>query len=154
MSQFRRHQLHPGNVLLFAVIALAGCGGSTSDTAALPEAGTTTAAMITAPAAPPDTPAAVDMNRLLNADTERGQWLSYGRTYNEQRFSPLDQINADNVGQLGLAWFLDLPTNQNVESTPLFIDGVLYLTLPWSQLQAIDARSGQVLWHYDPQVPG
>lgn len=98
--------------------------------------------------------AAVDAERLLNADSEHGQWLSHGRTYNEQRFSPLDQINDANIDQLGLAWFLDLPTNQNVESTPLFIDGVLYLTLPWSEVQAIDARSGQVLWHYDPQVPG
>ena len=98
--------------------------------------------------------AAVDAERLLNADSERGQWLSHGRTYNEQRFSPLGQINDTNIDQLGLAWFLDLPTNQNVESTPLFIDGVLYLTLPWSEVQAIDARSGRVLWHYDPQVPG
>lgn len=96
----------------------------------------------------------VDFDRLLNADSERGQWLSYGRTYNEQRFSPLDQINDGNIDRLGLAWFLDLPTNQNVETTPLFIDGVLYLTLPWSEVQAIDARTGQVIWHYDPQVPG
>lgn len=99
-------------------------------------------------------PAAVDMERLLNADAETGQWLSYGRTYNEQRFSPLDQISEDNISDLGLAWFIDLPTNQNVESTPLFIDGVLYLSLPWSELQAIDARSGEVLWHFDPEVPG
>ena len=101
-----------------------------------------------------ETAAAVDAERLLNADAETSQWLSYGRTYNEQRFSPLDDINADNVEDLGLAWFVDLPTNQNVESTPLFIDGVLYLSLPWSELQAIDARSGEVLWHHDPEVPG
>jgi len=101
------------------------------------------------------TPAApVDQERLLKANDEQGQWLSYGRTYNEQRFSPLDQINADNIEQLGLAWFADLPTNQNIESTPLMIDGVLYLTLPWSEVMALDARSGEVLWHYDPQVPG
>jgi quinohemoprotein ethanol dehydrogenase len=98
--------------------------------------------------------AAVDKERLLNADAERGQWLSYGRTYNEQRFSPLDQINDTNITDLGLAWFVDLPSNQNIESTPLAIDGVLYLTLPWSEVIALDARTGEQLWHYDPQVPG
>jgi len=98
--------------------------------------------------------AAVDSQRLLNADAETGQWLGYGRTYSEQRFSPLDQINENNISELGLAFYVDLPTNQNVESTPLMIDGVLYLTLPWSQVQAMDARTGEVLWHYDPKVPG
>ncbi|MEY4640857.1 MAG: hypothetical protein RLZZ227_851 [Pseudomonadota bacterium] len=99
-------------------------------------------------------PAAVTAERLLNADADRGNWLSYGRTYSEQRFSPLDQINDTNIDQLGLAWFMDLPTNQNVESTPLVIDGILYLTLPWSEVRAIDAKTGALLWHHDPQVPG
>lgn len=99
-------------------------------------------------------PADVDRQRLLAADADAGNWLSYGRTYNEQRFSPLDQVNADNVDALGLAWFIDLPTNQNVESTPLAIDGVLYLTLPWSRVMAVDARTGEQLWLYDPEVPG
>lgn len=98
--------------------------------------------------------AAVDSRRLLDADLEAGNWLTYGRTYNEQRFSPLDQVNDGNVSQLGLAWFVDLPTNQNVESTPLAIDGVLYLTLPWSRVMAVDARTGEQLWLHDPQVPG
>lgn len=98
--------------------------------------------------------AAVDAQRLLNADSERGNWMSYGRTYDEKRFSPLDQINDGNVGQLGLQWFIDLPTNQNVETTPLVIDGVMYLTLPWSEVMALDAKTGEQLWHHDPQVPG
>lgn len=98
--------------------------------------------------------AAVDAQRLLNADSERGNWMSYGRTYDEKRFSPLDQINDSNVGQLGLQWFIDLPTNQNVETTPLVIDGVMYLTLPWSEVMALDAKTGEQLWHHDPQVPG
>lgn len=104
--------------------------------------------------AQPGRAADVDAERLLDAASEPGQWLSYGRTYNEQRFSPLDQINEDNVNELGLAWYLDLPTNQNVETTPLFIDGVLYLTLPWSRVQAVDARTGEELWLFDPEVPG
>jgi len=99
-------------------------------------------------------PASVDQERLLNADADIGNWLTYGRTYQEQRFSPLDQINDNNIDQLGLAWSLELPTNQNVESTPLAIDGVLYLTLPWSRVVAVDGATGEQLWLYDPEVPG
>ena len=99
-------------------------------------------------------PAAVDQQRLLNADADVGNWLTYGRTYQEQRFSPLDQINDENIDQLGLAWSLELPTNQNVESTPLAIDGVLYLTLPWSRVVAVDGATGEQLWLFDPEVPG
>jgi len=99
-------------------------------------------------------PARVDSERLLNAESEAGQWLTYGRGYSEQRFSPLDQINDGNIGQLGLAWYADLPTNQNVESTPLMVDGTLYLTLPWSRVVAFDAVTGEQRWLYDPQVPG
>jgi len=99
-------------------------------------------------------PASVDQDRLLNADADIGNWLTYGRTYQEQRFSPLDQINDKNIDQLGLAWSLELPTNQNVESTPLAIDGVLYLTLPWSRVVAVDGATGEQLWLYDPEVPG
>ena len=53
----------------------------------------------------------VDGARIANADSEPGSWMSHGRTYSEQRYSPLAQINEDNVGQLGLAWFADLDTN-------------------------------------------
>jgi quinohemoprotein ethanol dehydrogenase len=98
--------------------------------------------------------AKVDMKRLLNADAERGQWLSHSRTFNEQYFSPLDRINEQNVGKLGLAWFVDFPTNQNIETTPLMIDGVVYLTLPWSKVMALDAKTGKQLWLHDPKVPG
>jgi quinohemoprotein ethanol dehydrogenase len=98
--------------------------------------------------------AQVDDARIANARNEPDQWLVYNGDRNQQRFSPLDQINDDNVDQLGLAWYVDLPTNQNIEGTPLMIDGVLYLPLPWSEVEAIDARTGEVLWHYDPEVPG
>ena len=98
--------------------------------------------------------ARVDMKRLLNADAEGGQWMSHSRTFNEQYFSPLDKINEKNIGNLGLAWFVDLPTNQNVETTPLMVDGVVYLTLPWSKVMALDARTGKQLWLYDPKVAG
>ncbi|MDR2216613.1 MAG: PQQ-dependent dehydrogenase, methanol/ethanol family [Nevskiaceae bacterium] len=99
-------------------------------------------------------PAQVNMQRLLNADQEGGQWMSHSRTYDEQYFSPLNQINDTNIADLGLAWFVDLPTNQNIETTPLMIDGVVYITLPWSKVMALDAKTGKQLWLYDPKVAG
>jgi len=96
----------------------------------------------------------VDMQRLLDADHEAGQWMSHSRTFNEQYFSPLKQIDENNVARLGLAWYVDLPTNQNVETTPLMVDGVVYVTLPWSKVMALDARTGKQLWLHDPKVAG
>src|SRR5262245_33111986 len=97
---------------------------------------------------------AVNSKRLLAADTEGGQWLSHGRTYNEQRFSPLKQINTENVGQLGLAWFADFDTRRGQESTPIVVDGAIYVTTAWSKLRAFRADTGEALWDYDPKVPG
>lgn len=96
----------------------------------------------------------VDDARLSRAESDADDWLSYGRTYSEQRFSPLAQINADNVGQLELAWFHDLDTNRGQEATPIVVDGVMYTSTAWSKVVALDAASGQALWTYDPQVPG
>jgi PQQ-dependent dehydrogenase (methanol/ethanol family) len=95
---------------------------------------------------------AVDGERIANADAEPGNWLSYGRTYSEQRYSPLSRINDNNAQKLGLAWFADLDTNRAQEATPLIIDGVMYVSTAWSLVKAYDARSGKLLWAYDPQV--
>src|SRR4029079_14800490 len=83
-----------------------------------------------------------------------GQWMSTGRTYGEQRFSPLKQIDASNVGELGLAWFGDLKVPRAQESTPIFVDGVLYVTTAWSNVRAYDARTGALRWSFDAKVPG
>ncbi|MGH8261161.1 MAG: PQQ-dependent dehydrogenase, methanol/ethanol family [Steroidobacteraceae bacterium] len=99
-------------------------------------------------------PAMVTAARLTYANAEPGEWMSVGRTYDEQRFSPLAQINAGNVAKLGLAWYADLDTNRGQEATPLEIDGVLYLSTAWSKVRAYDARTGRLLWAYDPKVPG
>jgi quinohemoprotein ethanol dehydrogenase len=99
-------------------------------------------------------PANVNDERLRHADDHAGQWMSHGRTYSEQRFSPLTQINMANVHQLGLAWFGDFDTRRGQESTPLVIDGVLYVSTAWSKVYAYDARTGKELWKYDPKVPG
>src|SRR5690606_31894165 len=117
-------------ILLIAacVIAVAGCGSRTPDQG-------------------------IDAARLAAADQEPGQWLSTGRTWDEQRHSPLTQIDTDNVGQLSLAWYADLDTNRGQEATPLVIDGVLYVSTAWSKVLAFDAATGKPLWSYDPQVP-
>src|SRR6202790_74914 len=94
----------------------------------------------------------VDGARIVHADAEPGNWLSYGRTYSEQRYSPLARINDKNVRSLGLAWFADLDTNRAQEATPLIVDGVMYVSTAWSLVKAYDARSGRLLWAYDPQV--
>src|SRR5690606_4294832 len=98
--------------------------------------------------------ARVDAARLVAANDEPGQWMATGRTYDEQRFSPLAEITTDNVGELGLAWYGDLGVRRTQESTPLFIDGVLYVTTAWSNVQAFDARTGERLWAFDAEVPG
>ena len=67
--------------------------------------------------------AAVNASRLAAADAEPGQWMSHGRTYGEQRFSPLDQISTETVGKLGLSWSADLDTRRGQEATPLVADG-------------------------------
>ena len=95
----------------------------------------------------------VDSTRIENSDGEAANWLSYGRTYDEQRFSPLKQINADNAKNLGLAWFADLDTNRGQEATPLFVDGVVYISTAWSMVKAYDGSTGKLLWSYDPEVP-
>lgn len=98
-------------------------------------------------------PREVTSARLLAADQDPANWLTHGRTYNEQRFSPLKQIDDKNVGQLSLAWFYDLDTHRGQESTPLVIDGKIYFTTAWSKVVALDAATGSLLWTYDPKVP-
>src|SRR5580765_7397245 len=100
-------------------------------------------------------PAAVDAERIRNADREPGNWMSYNRTYDEHRYAPLARLDATNGKRLGLAWFIDLDTAARAqESTPLVIDGVMYVTTAWSKVLALDAATGKQLWSYDPKVPG
>ena len=94
----------------------------------------------------------VDGDRIIAADKTPGEWLSHGRTYDEQRFSPLQSISDKNISALGLAWYFDLPHKRGVEATPLIADGVMYTTGSWSLVFALDARSGALLWQYDPKV--
>ncbi len=99
-----------------------------------------------------DDTAEVNAARLIAADSEPGSWMSHGRTYDEQRFSPLNEIDKHNVGTLGLTWSYDLETERGVEATSIVVDGVLYATSAWSIVHALDARTGAPLWRYDPGV--
>lgn len=90
---------------------------------------------------------------IQNADQNYGDWLSYGRNYQEDRYSELAQIGPDNLADLGLAWSINLGTKRGIQSTPLVVDGIMFLTGPWSVVWAIDARKGEVIWKYDPQIP-
>jgi alcohol dehydrogenase (cytochrome c)/quinohemoprotein ethanol dehydrogenase len=97
-------------------------------------------------------PGAVNAQRIIAANPD--DWLSYGRTYDEQRHSPLDQINKNTVKDLGLAWYADMDTARGQEATPLAIDGNIYITTAWSKAKAYDALTGKLEWEYDPKVPG
>lgn len=99
-----------------------------------------------ADAAPP----AVNSDRIVAADREPGNWLTHGRTYSEQRFSPLNAINRDTVSKLGLAWTYELKTTRGASATPIVVDGVMYVTSAWSLVYALDATTGKELWTYDP----
>ncbi len=98
-------------------------------------------------------PATDGVTDAMIAAAGENEWLSYGRDYAEQRFSPLTRINDSNVAGLGLAWSADLDTARGQEATPLMHDGILYTTTAWSMVKAYDAKTGAVKWTYDPQVP-
>ena len=89
---------------------------------------------------------------ITEAEQYPADWLSHGRTYSEQRYSPLNQINEANIEALGLAWYLDLPDARGQEATPLVINGVMYTSAAWSIVFALDAKTGRELWRYDPKV--
>jgi quinohemoprotein ethanol dehydrogenase len=105
----------------------------------------------------------VEMRRILSlvlmlalaacsVQDENVDWPMHGRDNDAQRYSPLDAINRDTVGRLGLSWSHDLETDRGQEATPIVVDGVIYIASAYQIVQALDARSGAVLWTYDPQV--
>ncbi|BCH30935.1 alcohol dehydrogenase [Mesorhizobium sp. L-8-10] len=97
--------------------------------------------------------AQVNSQTIIANRAETKNWPSYGLDYQETRYSKLSAINADNVGQLGLAWSTSLQSRRGVEATPLVVNGVMYVSSSWSVVHALEARTGKELWRYDPEVP-
>ncbi|HKY21303.1 MAG TPA: PQQ-dependent dehydrogenase, methanol/ethanol family [Vicinamibacterales bacterium] len=110
------------------------------------------AAVAVAVAAPLVSAQTVVDDKALADESQGANWLSYGRTYSEQRFSPLMQIDTKNVGKLALEWQLPLPNDTSLLATPLVVDSVMYFTGTWNVTRAVDARTGKLLWEYDPKV--
>ncbi|HJN13505.1 MAG TPA: PQQ-dependent dehydrogenase, methanol/ethanol family [Pirellulaceae bacterium] len=96
---------------------------------------------------------AVDDEDLLTAQDNNANWLMYGRTYNSQRYSGLDQINKDNVSDLLPVWTFQTGVLDGFECTPLVVDGIMYITTPWNHAYAIDCKTGSQLWHYQKSLP-
>ncbi len=86
------------------------------------------------------------------AEVTAVEWTKHGGGDAEQRFSPLTQISPNNIGDLGLAWAFDLGVSRGIEATPLVVDGVIYVTATWNKVFALDAKTGALLWQYDPKV--
>ncbi len=95
----------------------------------------------------------VTYERLLKADQEPGNWLMYSNTYNGWRFSRLNQITAQNVRNLRVKWLFQGRHNEKFETTPLVVDGVMYLTRPENAIYALDALTGRQLWMYEHRNP-
>ncbi|WP_084420618.1 PQQ-dependent dehydrogenase, methanol/ethanol family [Henriciella litoralis] len=142
--------MKPTRLLLSAALSafvLAACGNNSSEPAE--------------PAAPPPETnetddnvgaAAVTEERLLNAASTPEDWLTYNGGYEEQRHSGLTQITPENVSDLAPAWTYDLKTGRGIESTPIVVDGVMYVTSTWSIVYALDPVTGEELWVHDPEV--
>ena len=101
----------------------------------------------------PATDQTLSGDSLAAADDPAG-WPSIGGSSDEQHYSKMEGINTANVGQLGLAWSLDLDTFRGQEATPFVIGDTIYSTTAWSKVIAVDAVSGKLKWQYDPEVPG
>ena len=79
-------------------------------------------------------------------------WMSYGRTYDEQRFSPLSAVNTETVSDLGLAWSHDLNSSRGIEATPIVHEGYMYVTSTYNVVHALNARTGDLIWSYEPEI--
>ena len=136
--------LHLAALAAISVFAVSACSGSETNDTATVDADT--------PPVEATTFADVTDARLDNAEATPAEWLGYGFDREETRHSPLTGITKENVADLGVAWTYDLATNRGVESTPIVIDGTMYVTSAWSVVYALDAATGEELWVYDPDV--
>ena len=131
-------------VSLLATGLLAACGGSD-----VPSDSSIDSSVAAAP-----TVAAVDTGRIMNAAEEPEMWLTYGGSYDETRHSSLASVNGDTIQDLGVSWVYTMDKPRGAEATPIVVDGVMYVSGSWSVVYAIDAKTGEELWTYDPEVSG
>ena len=131
-------------VLASVALLISGCGASS--------AGSRRAL----PASPAVSTTAVPMvpyERLVHSDSEPANWLTYSGSYMSHRFSALDQINKENVADLAPVWVYQVKNPGLIETTPLVVDGVMYLTEPPSNVAALDAGTGRTLWRWTRPMP-
>ena len=102
--------------------------------------------------------AEVSFDRIVDAADDQDNWLTHSGTYNSERYSPLKEINTDNVEALKVIWAYQMQPSPNggdglVETTPLVADGIMYITEPPSTVTALDARTGKMIWTWSPDMP-
>jgi glucose dehydrogenase len=89
---------------------------------------------------------------LVKAQENTAEWLTYGRDYRNWRYSPLTEITPDNAAKLSPVWAMSTGGQfGGLESTPLFRDGVLYFSADYARVFAVDAKTGNIVWRYDPE---
>ena len=126
--------------IVLVASAIAACDQQPEEAVATP-AGATVAAQ-------------VDTDRIKAAASEPEMWLTYGGGYDEQRHSALGKINRDTLPELGVGWVYEMAKPRGAEATPIVVDGVMYVSSAWSVVYALDAKTGEELWVYDPKVSG
>ncbi|MBI2969479.1 MAG: PQQ-dependent dehydrogenase, methanol/ethanol family [Gammaproteobacteria bacterium] len=94
----------------------------------------------------------ISQQRVTAEDGSGRNWLLNGGSLNADHYSPLDQIHDGNVGRLGLAWSLDMQAPDGLAATPIVVDGIIYLSGPFSVVWAVDGRDGRLLWRHEPRV--
>src|SRR5439155_2885780 len=92
--------------------------------------------------------AQVPYDRIVKAESEPANWLTYAGSYKSQRYTALDQINRQNVAQLRPLWVYQIRQAGIIETSPIVVDGVMYMTEPPSTVTALDVRTGRPLWSY------
>ncbi len=100
-------------------------------------------------------PGWIDNNRIINRDAK--EWVTLGGDYMQQHYSPLEEINTTNVGNLGFAWEFDARSvisrvPHGLEATPIVVDGIMYTSGAWGFVYAVNAKTGEGIWTYDPKV--
>jgi len=113
----------------------------------------TLAAFVAVPLIAVPLAAQVTAERIIRAEREPGNWVTYSGNYQGHRYSPLDQINTTNAARLKPVWMYQINDPGQFETSPLVVDGILYISEPPSNATALDARTGRPLWMYRRPIP-